>query len=804
MGARRFGLSVRLLLISLAAAGVGLALAAETRPWSGPGDQTDAAAVALDMLAIRAEIGRHGWPLPRSSAAMVDRLAMGMQNATRNRTQSVEADDAVRRLRNASSEDEARVALGRAEEVLGGEVGGERTPRPASAAWAPWSGGLPLGGLLIGFGAAAMWMLERRSRRRAVEALAHRDAEHLRLSAEFTALERTSMRLDGANRELGIENQRLREGEATLARRNALALDAMEAMHEGLATFDAAGRMVLSNKRFAAMYRLPKALAAQGTSARVLLRHWLRAGIFAARDGSDTPRLIARWNGGGRTYVVRLADGRILEVNIERKADGGRVTTHEDVTERQRGLERANHLAHHDGLTGLANRAAFSDRLEGALAESRAVDLIMFDLDRFKQVNDLHGHAAGDRLLVTIAARIGPLVAGRGLAARLGGDEFAILLDPPLAPGDLDGLAEQIAAEVRRPISFNGQRIDVGISGGVARAPQNAVEADELIRCADLALYEVKNLRLNAIRPFAPRMVAPTDVRRRLEQDLAGALAEDRLNLDYQPVVALDSGMTTAVEALLRWRHPLHGAVPAETIVRVAEETGTIGALTEWVLRASTLAAAALPDAVGLTINVSAVQLALPTLPHLLVSAIAGAGLAPSRLSLEVASTCLEDVAARRGLSAAAGLGVRIAIDRFDGRIALSPTADDIGISAVKLDRALIADIDADPDGRALLRSAVDVAQRAGLATIAVGIEAETEMRAAAEAGCVYAQGFHVAPPMSFEALAKRLDCRTTADAGAVSGRRIDLSLTDLLAGADIAALEDMHAGPAVRMATVA
>jgi EAL domain-containing protein (putative c-di-GMP-specific phosphodiesterase class I) len=256
------------------------------------------------------------------------------------------------------------------------------------------------------------------------------------------------------------------------------------------------------------------------------------------------------------------------------------------------------------------------------------------------------------------------------------------------------------------------------------------------------------------------------------------------------------------VEALLRWRHPLHGAVPAETIVRVAEETGTIGALTEWVLRAGTLAAAGLPDNVGLTINVSAAQLALPTFPHLLVSAIAGAGLAPGRLCLEVAATCLDDAAARRGLSTATGLGVRIAIDRFDGRVALAGITEDVGVSAVKLDRALIADIDADPNGRTLLRSVVELARTAGLSTIAVGVEADAEMRAAVEAGCVCAQGFHVAPPMSFEALAERLGCRNAAVAPVASPRQIDVSLRELFP--DTTLPERARAEAAVAIATVA
>ncbi|WP_407050498.1 PAS-domain containing protein [Methyloraptor flagellatus] len=292
MSARRFGLSVRLPLVALAAtlAGIAMAFASAALPWSGSRDHSLTQTVALDVVAIRAEMARHGWPLPRSASTTLDRLVIEMEDAVRGRSLPAEAGNAVLRLRNALSEEEARTALDRAEEVLGAEVTSAQAARPATLdGWIP-----ALGGLLVGVAATAAWLLERRSHRRTLQTLSDLDARYLRLRPEFAALERTSMRLDAANRELGIENQRLREREATLALRNTLAVDAMEAMHEGLATFDATGRMVLSNRRFAAMYRLPKALAAQGTSARTLLRHWLRSGIFAARGASDAPRLVAR------------------------------------------------------------------------------------------------------------------------------------------------------------------------------------------------------------------------------------------------------------------------------------------------------------------------------------------------------------------------------------------------------------------------------------------------------------------------------------------------------------------------------
>jgi diguanylate cyclase (GGDEF)-like protein len=369
--------------------------------------------------------------------------------------------------------------------------------------------------------------------------------------------------------------------------------------------------------------------------------------------------------------VVELMSGQSISVRHQPMPDGGWISTHEDITERQQADLHIRFLAHHDGLTGLANRALFIEELDSAVAglsrQQQTFAVFMIDLDRFKNVNDTLGHPAGDQLLREAAQRLKSALCETDVLARLGGDEFAIIQAGEDEPREkAAGLAERILAIMREPFDIGSKLISVGASIGIALVSDMAKSSD-ILKMADLALYEVKAKGRSDFRFFEAAMLAALNDRRVLEDQLRVAIARGEFELHYQAMIDVSTGRQAGFEALVRWNRPDGGCVMPDRFIPLAEETGLIVPLGEWILRRACADAAQWPAHIKVSVNLSPVQLAHPDLLRSILRALADSSLSPQRLELEITETALfkNDADCTKLISELKTLGISIALDDF-------------------------------------------------------------------------------------------------------------------------------------------
>jgi|GEM_PF-6877065 len=451
---------------------------------------------------------------------------------------------------------------------------------------------------------------------------------------------------------------------------------------------------------------------------------------------------------------------------------------HHEVETRRRAEQNAIHIANHDALTGLPNRTFFEDRLAHALALAGAgrqeLALFFVDVDHFKHVNDTLGHSFGDRLVQEVAGRVRGCLREHDTIARLGGDEFVVLL-PSLVDGtkDTSGIAERMLAAVAEPIVIEGVRFETTASIGIACFPADGEDAITLMRHADLALYQAKDQGRAGYSYFARSSADALNERVSMEQDLRHALARNELRLAYQPRIALHDGRVLGLEALLRWDHPTLGAVSPAKFVPLAEQTGLIGKLGEWALRAACHQAVAWAEA-GIfhgvvAVNVSAKQLQ-PGLLQIVESALAESGLPPSRLELEITETVL---AANEGVSelleALAYRGVHIALDDFGTGYSNLAALQRLPISVLKIDRSLVSNIDRRQGDAIIARAMIQLAHTLDMSVIAEGVETEAQRDALRDFDCDEYQGYLFTPPLAPAKLEPLLLAHARTTAAAVS-----------------------------------
>ncbi|HTF76565.1 MAG TPA: EAL domain-containing protein, partial [Bradyrhizobium sp.] len=419
----------------------------------------------------------------------------------------------------------------------------------------------------------------------------------------------------------------------------------------------------------------------------------------------------------------------------------------DDVTERRRANEKIAHLAHYDALTDLPNRVLFRDQIERELQKTSRGEqfaLLYIDIDEFKGINDSLGHHVGDELLKTVAARIRSCIGDTDLIARLGGDEFAVIQTAVENITDVVEFVTRIHDAIRQPYQCLGHQLSTDASIGIALAPQNGTDLDQLIKNADLAMYAAKADGRRTHRFFEPAMDASAKARLTMEQDLRQALADGGFEIHYQPLVDLRHNEVTGCEALLRWRHPERGMISPAEFIPVAEDTGLINELGEWVLRTACAEAASWPDHIRIAVNVSPVQLKCQTLALKIIGALAASGLPASRLEIEITEAVLirDDEAALAILHQLRTIGVRIALDDFGTGYSSLSYLKRFPFDKIKIDRCFIGDL-AEIDGSsAIVQAVVNIAAARNMTTTAEGVETLEQQELLRTLGCTEMQGY--------------------------------------------------------------
>jgi diguanylate cyclase (GGDEF)-like protein len=523
--------------------------------------------------------------------------------------------------------------------------------------------------------------------------------------------------------------------------------NAMDNIVQGLAMYDRSNALIACNKRYAEIYGLPHELTGRGVT---------RAQISAYRGDQGFGKALSEpieEPDGSHLTISKLSDGRIIAQRRKRLADGGWVSTHEDVTVRHRAEEKVKELARSDALTGLLNRIEFKQRLEQCLAEARRrlakYAVLYLDLDHFKGVNDTLGHPFGDRLLQEVTARIKAVTREGDTVARLGGDEFAIIQRVSYVPRDIVRLAERLIAAIGKTYTIDGNDIEIGASIGISVAPDDSVDCDELIRSADMALYHAKASR-GSYSFFTSAMDEQVRSRRKMENDLRAALAEGQFELHFQPVVAVADRQVRSFEALLRWNHPERGAVPPSEFIPVAEENGLIVPIGEWVMREACQEAAKWPAHIKVAVNVSAVQLKSPGVLRSIFEAIEAADIEGSRLIVEVTESVMITDAelAISTLHSIRDMGSAIAMDDFGTGYSSLSYLRRFPFDKIKIDQSFVSELGVRDDSVAIVRAATGLAKALGMEAVAEGVETEEQFARVASEGCAEAQGYLISRPM--------------------------------------------------------
>ncbi len=495
-----------------------------------------------------------------------------------------------------------------------------------------------------------------------------------------------------------------------------------------------------------------------------------------SEDRGELARRIA--DGAAGVYETRLqrpdrsqVPVEILARSIDYKGRRVRVAAIRDITERKAAEAQIRFMANHDALTGLPNRVLFRDRLEQALARARRdgneVAVLCLDLDRFKGVNDMHGHAAGDALLKQAAARLAAAVRETDTVARLGGDEFAIVQTGLPQPHYAAGFAERLVATIARPFEFEDEAMAVGLSIGIALFPADGGDADTLLKNADTALYRAKSDGRGGFRMFEPEMDLKLQLRRVLEYDLRQALAQQQLEVHYQPQAELSTRQITGFEALVRWQHPRRGMVSPDQFIPLAEESGLIVPLGEWVLHTACAAAAAWPEHLRLGVNLSPVQFTRCDLPALVETVLRTHELAPERLELEITEGVLirdveQALATLRRLKA---LGVRIAMDDFGTGYSSLSYLQRFPFDKIKIDRSFILAMRENSESVAIVRAVTGLGQGLKIPVIAEGVETVEQMALLQRQYCDEIQGYLIGQPTPLKTPADVLAAVASAQA---------------------------------------
>jgi diguanylate cyclase (GGDEF)-like protein len=541
-----------------------------------------------------------------------------------------------------------------------------------------------------------------------------------------------------SNRRLAVERHQLRI--------------ALNNIPQGLVLYNASATVTVCNQRYLEMFGLSPDVAKPGCSMQELIRHRKETGSFDDDVDAFCASIIGSMALGKVTHqITQAADGRAIQIINQPLQAGGWVATIEDVTERERSDEQIAHLAHYDALTDLPNRVLFREQLEDALNKvqpGEQLAVLYIDIDEFKSVNDALGHSIGDELLKAVAGRLRGCLRQTDTAARLGGDEFAVIQTAVRRPSDTIHLVERIYLAIREPFECAGHLITTDASIGVAVAPEDGTDLDQLLKNADMAMYGAKADGRRTYRFFEPGMDARAKARRILELELRQAIKDGGFEVYYQPLINLRDDKISACEALLRWRHPTRGMISPAEFIPIAEETGLINQLGDWVLNTACSEAARWPVHIGVAVNVSPVQFKSRTLALNVAAALAASGLAARRLELEITEAVLirDDEAALEVLHQLRQLGVRIALDDFGTGYSSLAYLQRFPFDKIKIDRCFIKDIASADGSSSIVQAVVTIATASHMTTTAEGVETQQQLELLRELGCTEMQGYLFSP----------------------------------------------------------
>jgi diguanylate cyclase (GGDEF)-like protein/PAS domain S-box-containing protein len=558
------------------------------------------------------------------------------------------------------------------------------------------------------------------------------------LFRQFARLHASEAALCEKTRELTLANARF---DATLS-----------SMSNGIAMFDGDGRMLIHNRTYEQIWGLRPEDLRPGTLCTAIIadctaRGLLPSGLERFDPGHpDFVRDASCWE------VVELGDGRTVRITRDPMADGGWVSTHEDITEHQRANARIAHLAHYDALTDLANRALFMTQLQTFVGGTHGggCAVLLIDLDHFKEVNDTFGHGIGDTLLQEAAARLAKTVRSGDLVARLGGDEFAIVCDLTRREGsdeardEIEQLAARMVATVGLPYVIEGNEISVGLSIGITFAREEENDSERVMRRADLALYRAKTSGRNRFRVFEAAMEEEYDAHQSLIADLQGAISRGEIEVHYQPIVDATTRDIRTMEALARWTHPVRGSVPPSLFIAAAEEAGLIQGLGEWVLTRACLEAATWPETIRVAVNVSPIQIGLPSFPDTVARILRVSGLPARRLQLEITESVLLSDTGRAAstLHALRDTGITIALDDFGTGYSALSYLKRFPFDEIKIDKSFIDDIVGHRGSAAIVSATIALAREFDMRTTAEGVETEAQYELLRATAVTQMQGY--------------------------------------------------------------
>jgi diguanylate cyclase (GGDEF)-like protein len=572
------------------------------------------------------------------------------------------------------------------------------------------------------------------------------------------AMASTIDELDALNRDLertvANRTRELAERESELRAQNIHFHAAIDNMSQGLLLLDAQGRVLICNERYRDLYKLKAGDTRPGIPLAELLRNRARLGTFAGDPEKHAAALLAQFAAGHiGSRTLDIGDGRTIAISNRIMPGAGWVSTHEDITERQRSERQIVHMAHHDALTDLPNRTRLREHLARELRtvkRGQAVAVHYLDLDHFKTVNDTLGHPIGDELLRNVADRLRACVRDTEFVARVGGDEFAIVQRSIESPKQAGALARRVRDTLSEPYDIQGHVAVVNASVGIAVAPGDGNAPDVLIKNADMALYRAKGEGRGTYRFFAPEMDARMQQRRALELALRDGLAQGQFELYYQPVLDAASGTIVSCEALIRWHHPDRGMIAPAEFIPVAEEIGLIVPLGDWVLRRACEDAAAWPDRIKIAINLSPTQIASRNLVPSVVQTLAAARLNPSRLTVEITEAVLlrNSEATVATLYQLRSLGIQIALDDFGTGFSSLSYLRSFPFDKLKIDRCFIAGLADSAEDVSIVRAVTGLARSLRMTTTAEGVETGQQLAQVRDLGCTEMQGNLFSPPL--------------------------------------------------------